>query len=318
MPKYRKLPKFSDIDIRLMRVFSTVARSGGFVLAELELNKSKSAISTDISNLESRLGIRLCNRGRAGFSLTRQGQATYEAIQAFFEDLDRFHDEVGAITQSISGELSIRYEEDFAVSYHSLIVDALKEFNRENPNVYLSLSGTSSPEVVRAIQTGSADVGITSLRRKISGVTSTALLGEELGLYSSESHPLYAVPDNEISVEDLNEEVFVDLRTRHSEFVANFLDHARIVARAPTMQGRTLLIKTGQFLGFLPTRFVNQNNTNDLSREIRPDLFRQTSTGFLIVRNNPDIEQKTEEFCKIVVRIFNKAAKNGQVLNPPS
>jgi LysR family transcriptional regulator, transcriptional activator for bauABCD operon len=63
-----------EIDLRLLRVFMAVADHGGFAAAEVALGKNKSAISMDIANLEARLGSRLCQRGRGGFSLTDEGR----------------------------------------------------------------------------------------------------------------------------------------------------------------------------------------------------------------------------------------------------
>lgn len=46
------LTQISDIDFRQVRAFKTVVDCGGITAAELALNKGKSAISADISNLE--------------------------------------------------------------------------------------------------------------------------------------------------------------------------------------------------------------------------------------------------------------------------
>ncbi len=318
MPKYRKLISISDIDIRLMRVFCSVVKSNGFVLAELELNKSKSSISTDISNLETRLGAKLCNRGRNGFSLTPQGEAIYEAMLAFFEDMDQFHDQVSAITQNISGELRVLYEEDIGLTYQSLIVTALERFNTKNKNVFLNIRGLSSPEVIKAIQDCTAEVGITSLPRNVANISTTALFGEEMGLFCSDKHPLYDVPNEEISIERLHDEVFVDLRTRKSTFAAEFLDRVQIAARAPTMLGRMMLIKTGHYLGFLPHQFIERNEEAGTFREIRSDLFSQTNIVYLVVKDTSARNQKTTEFCKLVEDTFNDAIQKGRLVKPPA
>lgn len=64
------LGQMSDYDIRLVRIFKTVVECGGFTAAETTLGISRSAISQHMSDLESRLGFSLCQRGRGGFSLT--------------------------------------------------------------------------------------------------------------------------------------------------------------------------------------------------------------------------------------------------------
>ena len=59
----------------------TVAQCGGFAAAQVALNVGQSTISRQIGDLEERLGMRLCQRGRAGFRLTDKGWVVDEACQ---------------------------------------------------------------------------------------------------------------------------------------------------------------------------------------------------------------------------------------------
>ena len=63
----------TDNDLRLLRVFRAVVACGGFAAAELELNINRSTISRHIKDLETRLGVTLCRRGRAGSPARRRG-----------------------------------------------------------------------------------------------------------------------------------------------------------------------------------------------------------------------------------------------------
>src|SRR5581483_6920367 len=63
------LGQVSDLDLRLMRVFKAVVECGGMAAAELELNIGTSTVSRHVKDLETRLGLRLCRRGRGGFAL---------------------------------------------------------------------------------------------------------------------------------------------------------------------------------------------------------------------------------------------------------
>ena len=71
------LGQLSDMDIRLLRVFKSVVECGGMAAAELELNIGISTVSRHIKDLETRLGLTLCRRGRAGFALTSEGEQIY-------------------------------------------------------------------------------------------------------------------------------------------------------------------------------------------------------------------------------------------------
>lgn len=60
-------------NLRLLHVFITVAKYQGFANAQQELNLTVSAISNYMSELEEKLGITLCRRGRGSFSDRKRG-----------------------------------------------------------------------------------------------------------------------------------------------------------------------------------------------------------------------------------------------------
>ena len=71
----------SDLDLRLIRVFLAVVDAGGVTPAQATLNVGQSTISTQLSTLETRLGYRLCERGRSGFRLTARGEQFVDSAQ---------------------------------------------------------------------------------------------------------------------------------------------------------------------------------------------------------------------------------------------
>ena len=87
------LGQVSDFEIRLIRVFKAVVECGGFTAAEETLGISRSAISLHMSDLERRLGLLLCQRGRGGFSLTEEGHQVFEAGLTLLASLETFRSE---------------------------------------------------------------------------------------------------------------------------------------------------------------------------------------------------------------------------------
>ncbi|MDX2319186.1 MAG: LysR family transcriptional regulator, partial [Moritella sp.] len=102
------LPRqLGDAHIRILRIFKVVVESGGFASAEVELNISRPAISQAISELESLLKMRLCHRGRSGFSITEQGEQVYQSTLQLLSSLATFKAQVNAINTDLVGELNI-------------------------------------------------------------------------------------------------------------------------------------------------------------------------------------------------------------------
>ena len=101
------LAQVSDFDIRLLRIFRSVVECGGFSAAESVLGIGRSAISQQMSDLEQRLGLRLCQRGRAGFSLTEEGREVYHSALQLLSALESFRTEVNGLHLHLRGELTI-------------------------------------------------------------------------------------------------------------------------------------------------------------------------------------------------------------------
>ncbi len=89
--------RLSDIDLRLLRVFKAVAESGGFVKAQDVLGINQPAISSHIANLEQRLGVRLCDRGRGGFSLTPQGSEVLRETNDLLDYIEDYSNKLNSI-----------------------------------------------------------------------------------------------------------------------------------------------------------------------------------------------------------------------------
>ena len=69
------LGQLHDPDLHLLRLFVTVVEAGGFSAAQGVLGLSQPSISQQMARLETRLGYRLCSRGKRGFALTDGGLA---------------------------------------------------------------------------------------------------------------------------------------------------------------------------------------------------------------------------------------------------
>ncbi len=91
--------RVSDIDLRLLRVFMVVVEAGGFALATARLNVAESTISQHMADLEKRLSLRLCERGRSGFRLTPAGEDVYRAATELMMGLDSFRSQVTSLAR---------------------------------------------------------------------------------------------------------------------------------------------------------------------------------------------------------------------------
>ncbi len=253
MPLQRKI---NDVDIRLLRIYQAVVECGGFSAAEAELNIARSTISTHMADLESRLGIKLCNRGRSGFSLTDEGRFVYESALQLFSSLESFRSQVNTLHQQLTGELHIICSDAIVTDPRCRLSDALREFTEAAPEVYLNVSTNTMAEIERALIDGRADIGFAPWHRDLSSIAYQPLYRENYFLYCHRSHPLFAVPAEELTREQVHASPFIHLGLQTSSQASRAMAGLNRSATAYIFEVRMALLNTGRYIGFFPSHYA--------------------------------------------------------------
>jgi DNA-binding transcriptional LysR family regulator len=145
------LGNLSGADLRALHVFVTVAECGGFSSAQVVLNVSQPTISVQITNLERRLGFRLCERGRTGFRLTQRGGAVLNQAKTLFGSVKEFRSEINSLAGRLMGELHVGLLDTIISNGQAQVPRAIAEFRNRNQEVALSLTVGSPVELERAV-----------------------------------------------------------------------------------------------------------------------------------------------------------------------
>src|SRR5690606_39992402 len=175
--------RVSDVELRLLRVFQAVAQYGSFAAAESALGISSSAISLHMSELEKRLGMRLCQRGRAGFALTDQGREVLRASAAMMAAIEDFRSEINQLHQRLRGELNIGLMNNLVTQPRMRITAALRKLRRQSDEVHINISMSTPGEIERGLFDGRVHVGALPMTNRLSGLDYHPLYDERSLLY---------------------------------------------------------------------------------------------------------------------------------------
>lgn len=250
----RPIPNLQDIDLRLLRVFVSVARNRGFSAAQTELNIGQSTISGYITKLEDRLGVKLCLRGRSGFRLTDAGEKLYDAAIELFEDLDRFRLKVGEVRDDLNGNFYAGTVDSVVQVKDSVIPKLLGAFAEKAPNLHLDFRLASPQALVRELTAKRFSVIILPVFRPLAGLKVLELEARNPQiLFCARNHPLYGKSPAE---EELRAAPFAD--RAHMEGWAPYSSRAlNVAATTVDVECQLLLILSGKFIGYLPARHVS-------------------------------------------------------------
>ncbi|TNF06658.1 MAG: LysR family transcriptional regulator [Gammaproteobacteria bacterium] len=278
----RMIGQLHDIDLKLLRIFKAVVEAGGLSAAEVTLNMNVSNISTRLADLEKRLGVRLCDRGRQGFALTDAGHQVYTAILELMESLDRFRCQVQVAGQTVTGELRLMLTDNTLDDRQFPIVKIIERYRARAPDVQIRLEHGSQTEVEQHLVSGAVQLGITSLSQSLDTLDCRYLYAEDTFLYCGPSHPLFECALEELSVPRIEQFGFID--TAAGEHSAVPIKGVRQTAVAPSLEARAALILTGGYLGFLPSHYAQRWIDSGEMRVLLPSKMHYRKKMYLIAK----------------------------------
>ena len=132
-----------------MEIFIRVVEKGSFSAAAVELNLSPSAISKQVSRMESELGVRLINRSTHEFNLTEAGKIYHARCLKILHEIDQARDAVQEANATLSGTLKLHVTPGTG---QLMILPHLNRFVRENPGLSVDLQ--VEPDYVDVLQNG--------------------------------------------------------------------------------------------------------------------------------------------------------------------
>ncbi len=277
------MSRITDVDIRLLRVFTTIVECNGFSGAQVELNVGVSTISTHMSSLEAQLGVRLCRRGRGGFGLTDKGRVIYEAAKQLFAALDDFRATAGAQRGQLTGNLNLGVVDSIVTNPDVRLQDVIRRFNERQHDVHMNLVIDARQELERAVLDGRLHAAIGPSERHTPVLEYTRLCTEEHAVYCGRGHPLYDRPDADITMADIADSSFV-ARGYMDRADLERLDIRKHGATVFNMEAQAILILSGGYIGFLPAHFAEQWVETAELRQIRRHELGYLSQFYLITR----------------------------------
>jgi DNA-binding transcriptional LysR family regulator len=255
MTKKAPLKQVADFDLRLLRLFRTVVECGSFSAAETALGISRSAISLHMSDLEKRLGMRLCQRGRAGFALTDEGREVLRAGEAVLAAIEGFRSEVNQLHQQLRGDLNIGIVNNLVTQPKMRITQALKAVRAQGSGVRINISMSTPGEIERRLLDGSLHVGAVPLVSPLSGLEYSRLYEERSHLYCSQEHPLFERAAT-LAPTELGDVDAVVPSYRMTAEAIGLHQQLNLAASATDREGIAFLILTGSYIGFLPDHYA--------------------------------------------------------------
>src|SRR5215471_14451339 len=149
-----------DVDTRLLRYFAAVAAEGNLTRAAEQLFVSQPALTKQVKQLESQLGVRLFTRSRAGMTLTAAGQALSDATPAVLAGWDQALREAKAAASRAARVLRVGFMSSAANEATQQIIAA---FTRRRPGWRVDLQQAAWADPTAGLASGDVDAALLRL-----------------------------------------------------------------------------------------------------------------------------------------------------------
>lgn len=182
------------MELRQLRYFVAVAEELHFRRAASRLHMSQPPLSQQIQQLEAEMGCRLLARTRRRVELTPAGEAFLRDARALLADLDGAIAAARRIAAGQTGRLRINF---VGSALLSTVPELVQRFRGAHPLVEIELHERSTAEQLRAIKSGTVDVGLIRPPLEPDGDLSVEILQRERTVAALPAdHPLASMRRN--------------------------------------------------------------------------------------------------------------------------
>jgi DNA-binding transcriptional LysR family regulator len=302
----------SDVDIRRLHVFMTVADRHGISNARADLNLGTSAISRYIKEIEEKIGLRLCNRGRAGFELTKEGHRVYELAKQLLGAIDDFRMEVSALHEQLVGTLRIACIDNLGVSGAGILASSIRSFAAGWPGMRVEVDTLPPNKVLQRVLDGYYHVGISyrlnnDFDREAPSLNYQVLSGEKLDWYCGHGHELFDMGRPSVAIDSIND--FEWALGGYSHRAIELLDGlgARCVLRENTIESRLIVILAGQYIGRVPVLIAQPHvEAGDLKPVSVPESLQFPQNEIIAINPTRSSSQRAARlFMEQLTRAFS-------------
>lgn len=192
-----------NVTVRQLQVFSAVARRMSFARAAEELHLTPPAVSMQIKQLETQLGLPVFERGASEVRLTLAGEYFLVHARKVLSSLKEAEDLVARLRRVETGRLAL----GMLTTAKYFLPHLLSEFLRDHPGIEVTLVEGNREQLIERIQRNEVDLAVMGRAPGELEARAEAFGVHPLGVVAPKTHPL--ARRQEVDPQELGSEPFV-------------------------------------------------------------------------------------------------------------
>jgi DNA-binding transcriptional LysR family regulator len=173
------------LEIKHLRLISTIAELGNLTRAAQALCLSQPALSKQLAELEEQLGCALFYRTKKAMVLTEPGIEFHERARKILGDVTELETQLHQYAHGAAGKLKISIDR---VHRDDWLPSVMKQFRDRYPAIGLEIKQV--PELLHSLQNREVDIVIIGEAIPVTGIDYVALNADEMVAVLPLAHPL--------------------------------------------------------------------------------------------------------------------------------
>lgn len=297
------------MNIRVLRYFIEIVREGNISSAAHRLHISQPALSRQIMELETTLGVTLFERGHRQIKLTQEGYYLYERAQEITALVDKttYHLQANEV---VSGTLDIGAGESSALMP---MMDVLAQILRDYPEVRVNLTSGDSTVIRQQIDQGSLEFGVVMGHENLLNYNSLTLPAQNRwGILMRKTEPMAAkqviTPGDLLGLSLL---ISVQSRAQDTfrDWAGDLINQYHFVGSYNLLYNAELLVKAGAGMALAYDGIANLYDQDLVFRPLAPVL---TDANILIWNKDRQLPNVAQLFLKLLRELIVPDGKDRQ------
>lgn len=257
----------SNLSLRQLRAFVTVARETSMARAATRLHLTPSALSMLVRGMEDELGFRLFDRTTRRLTLTDAGRQLLPTVCQVFDDLEAGIEAVRT-AQQVRDSLLVVATSPLLAS--ALVPEVIASFRQQHPQVRVRLIDAPVESLPGLVRDQGADIAVCTASSDVADLSVQRLYSDPLMLVCPLAHPLAA--QREVPWQALRDQPLVlmrpgsGLRALVDKAFARMPPIQRPVHEVSQVATALALVAAGEGLAMLPSYAITRARTADQGR----------------------------------------------------
>ena len=292
------------LDLWQLEIFCAVAELKSFSRAAEALFVSQPTVTSHISALEKRLGVKLFDRTTRKVTLTPAGKLLYRHAKALLAEHEATMQELSKFQGGLRGRLVFGSS---TIPAHYLLPSLMAKFCREFPETQLLMRVGSSGEVLDSVLNGELEMGVIGFRPDEPQIRTIPLWNDEVVLIVPPEHEWSE--RTFVPIAELTNQPFVfreEGSGTRKTFEQFLLKHKisprqlRIVAEVGSTEAVKQFVAAGGGVGFVSVRAVDCEAEQERLRIVRLQEGRITRQFFAIIPTGRTISPLCNAFVRFL------------------